>query len=1783
MNHPRQRSRLFPWPLRWVVWLVIASQAGLPCLVQGASIPAPVPPVASSAPLALKQPPPAPRVVVNRKLPLMITNAPALPDADSAADNQIGRVHIFAEPLAPMGKTTARENRDLALALGGYLRGNGGDDSALTDYLASHPHSPWRASLLTDLGITWLHEGRYSKALTAWQEAWQLSKNSSDSRGKAVADRALGELANLDASLGRQQELGSLLDEIQGRKINGAVSEKLVRARESDWLMRNYPERAFRCGALALSLVRASLHPGTPVDTRNMGARATSDGMSLASVCDLANQLGLNFQMAKRQPGSKMILPAVVHWQVGHYAAIIKSVNGKFWVKDPATQSEILMSQTALDSEASGYFLVPAGPLPSGWSSVSAEEGKAIWGKGQTGNSAPGGGSGPPPPLPPPCPMAQYDIHPMLVSLHIWDTPVGYTPPRGPDMHFRVDYNQRDAFQPSIFDYSNLGPKWTFYWISYITDDPNNPGADVNNYLQNGTTETYSGFNSDIQSYSLQPDSQTILVLSSPSNYVRLAQDGSKQVYSFPDGSKSYPRKIFLTQSVDALGNTLTYSYDAYHRLAAVTDTLGQVTTLDYGSTNTDDPFFFEITRVTDPFGRFASFAYNNLGQLVKITDILGISSQFSYGYSDDGTMDFVASLTTPYGTTTFAEGSSGRNRWLQATDPLGQSERMEYDDTVSAANVPDYGQSPPNTISGPAPDYLIYRNTYFWDKQAMQLYPGDYTKATIYHWLHGAEDINQCSETLESIKKPLESRFWYTYPGQSENIFGGDTYQQGTNNSVATVARVMDDGTTQVSQYIYNSFGNLVESIDPAGRITTNTYADNQIDLLTVQQQGQTGLDTLESFTYSTNHLPLTTVDAAGNTNYYAYNILYQLIYFTNALNETMSIDYDTNGYLVSVVAGTAPGGPLSTNSFTYDALGRVRVATDPDGHYTTITYDADDRPTNIMFPDGTFQQIAYNYLDPVLQRDRNGNWKSMTYNGLRQLTDAYDNLGRHAHYDWCGCGSLNDIIDPAGHMTAWVHDLEGRTTAKIYPDSSSLRYSYETNGGRLISVTDAKGQATQYGYSPDNNIQQISYSNAGVPTPGVLFTYDTNYNRITAMTDGTGTTAYSYYPTIAGQPGAGLVCSVSNNFIGASGVITYGYDALGRVIEKSVNGDTERVAMDALHRVTSVENTLGWFTNTYIGNSTFLSTNFYPNGQYTVFGYNNFVDGSRLSRIWNLGPGDVTISKFDYGYDPVGNVTNWTVQADSSAPEALSMRYDAADQLSSVTIHSNSLDGQVLRQYGYGYDLSGNRVSSSVGTLSGLALVTAQYNNLNEMTSSVCGGGPVQFSGVLDRPGIVTVAGTGASMDRSKTNFTGFPVVANGTNIVSIVSIGYGSQSRTNIYQVIVTNATGVKSPVYDPDGNMIDDGRGTTYEYDAANRITAINGLTALRTEYSYDGYGRRLQEIDKTNGVAYSTNRFIWVGLVPREVRDGTGNVVLKRFFGQGEQICGTNYFFTRDHLGSIREVVDGSGVIQSRYCYDPYGRQTKLLGGIDADFGYAGYLSVASQPGGLLTLFRIYRPDLGVWTSRDPLTERGGINLYSFVYNNPLSDTDLIGLDDSAGPWTVGWEWLTGTGPDAHNFGNGDYFTQLLQKHGHVQELRDSLQGQLGSQCANCDQTPLKGNDNYGLGGLQGVPKYFKDYSTLLTGGLTGNLAVTYLGSYQLSYQTTGIDCKAGTAQVHFHAYNESTMASATHPPVIGYTQWWNSYIGGPLNNFFASGPMSKTTQTFDWDETLSFAPNKCCK
>ena len=1597
------RCHYQPWPLRLIAGVLIAVELLMPCnshdllavellFAQTTSSQAPASQPQEPAPVLTPQ-----NVTVNRTTP-QVRPPPVQPVfSEPPTDLEVFRAQVFADPLVPTGATTPEENKALALSLLAFLNRASNDDvAAVEQFLAQYPQSAWRASLLTDLGIVYRKTGYFSKALAAWEEAWQLFAAVTEPRAKAMADRAIGELAELNSRLGRYNRLESLFREIQGRDLGGFAAQKVTGAKEGLWRMRNRPEEAFLCGPYAVNRLRMSLVGANSRLPDSPNARSTLQGTSLAQLKALAGELKMDCQMAKREPGSKVLVPAVVHWKSGHFAALVKENDDLFQVHDPTFGDEIWVSQAALDAEATGYFLVPAGPLPAGWQSVGADEGQTVWGKGSTGASDPNCTRCYDPKSCANCqetiPMAQYSMHALLVSLNIVDTPVGYAPPRGPAVRFTLTYNQREAGQPANFTYSNLGKQWTFDWLAYITDDPLNQLANASYYVQGGGTEPYSNFDTSTQRYAPQLNSRTLLVRTSTNSYERQLPDGSKQIFNLPNGASAFPRKIFLTQVLDPSGNAISYTYDNNFRIVSVTDALNQVTTLSYGSTNSADPLFYKITQVTDPFGRYATFAYNGSGQLTNITDVIGISSAFTYGAND-----FITSLTTPYGTTAFTMGENGQTRWLVATDPLGAQERMEYED-----NSLYVGESVYPSGVAIANNWLNYRNSFYWDKKAMQFYAADdYTKATkskIYHWLHDGNNSGLASGILESEKDQLESRVWYTYPGQSFPTSTGSSADR------SAVARVLDDGSSQIYRYEYNTVGKVTKVTDPLGRVTTNTYSTNLIDLLEVRQVVGSTTELLSSFTYNSQHLPLTSVDAAGQTNFFGYNSYGQLTATTNALNQTVTMFYDTNGYLTNIT-GALPG---ATTSFTYDGYGRVRTVTDSEGFTVTTDYDAADRPTKVTYPDGTYEQIVYDALDPVLTKDRRGHWTKKYYDSLRRLTDVEDALGRLTHFEWCNCGTLESIIDPLNHTTTWLRDLRGRVTAKIYPDTTQVNYTYETSTSRLRKVTDAKNQSTVYDYYVDNNLKQVTYTNAVVATPTVSFTYETNYNRILTMTDGNGTNTYSYYAVTNGQLGAGKLHSLDGPW--ANDTITYAYDELGRVKSRTIDNVAVDMTYDPLGRVTVVTNALGTFTNNYVNTTPRVSSMVYPNGQTTTFSYFGNTNDQRLQTIWHQNSSGATVSKFDYIYDADGQIATWTQQADDGTPNVWVTEYDPVDQLLGVTVRSNSITGAILKQFIYAYDKAGNRSSEQIQSGAGvpLAISTATHNNLNQLTG-VTGGGSLRFKGSLSELGTVTVGGNAAAVDSRTTNFVGYAQVSTGTNIVAVVATDYNGNSRTNNYQVVVTNNSGAKTLTYDLNGNLsfVNSATSTnTYEWDAVDRLTKITQLSTnspeLVTEFTYDGSGRRTQIVEKQNGSVVSTKKFLWCDKELCEERDAIGATVIKRFFAQGEQISGTNYFFTRDHLGSVREMTESSQAIRARHDYDPYGRRTRISGDLEANFAFTGHYYHAVS-GLYLTLYRAYDSDIGRWLNRDPIMEESGINLYGFVRNAPTQFVDPFGDAEQGAP------------------------------------------------------------------------------------------------------------------------------------------------------------------------------------
>ena len=324
------------------------------------------------------------RPAANRTVPKHTPPAVGWSLAVNPSAQEIRDVRLFVEPLVPNGAgPSAEENRQLAEALHAhYQRAVADDFSGLEQFVADHPDSPWTPALLFNLGMDYYNTGWYSKALGAWEKAWPLLKDATDPASKALADRAVGELALMYGRVVRTGELAALLDSIKNRVITGSAEETVSAAKMDLWAIQNLPGAAFRCGSVALEEIRASRSLKSPGDLLVYNARSTTNGLSLAQLARLSWDLGLHYRMAAREKGAALLMPAVIHMKLGHYAALMKEEDGRYLLQDP-TFGDTWISRRVLEEEASGCFLVPSGGvLPNGWRSVSEAEGATVWGKG---------------------------------------------------------------------------------------------------------------------------------------------------------------------------------------------------------------------------------------------------------------------------------------------------------------------------------------------------------------------------------------------------------------------------------------------------------------------------------------------------------------------------------------------------------------------------------------------------------------------------------------------------------------------------------------------------------------------------------------------------------------------------------------------------------------------------------------------------------------------------------------------------------------------------------------------------------------------------------------------------------------------------------------------------------------------------------------------------------------------------------------------------------------------------------------------------------------------------------------------------------------------------------------------------------------------------------------------------------------------------------------------------------------------------------------------------------
>lgn len=231
------------------------------------------------------------------------------------------------------------------------------------------------------------------------------------------------------------------------------------------------------------------------------------------------------------------------------------------------------------------------------------------------------------------------------------------------------------------------------------------------------------------------------------------------------------------------------------------------------------------------------------------------------------------------------------------------------------------------------------------------------------------------------------------------------------------------------------------------------------------------------------------------------------------------------------------------------------------------------------------------------------------------------------------------------------------------------------------------------------------------------------------------------------------------------------------------------------------------------------------------------------------------------------------------------------------------------------------------------------------------------------------------------------------------------------------------------YDSAGNVTVDSkfRNLAFQYDANNRqkqSSAPDGSGAVVSVY--DAGGQRVA----TQVGGSLTNVLVY---------DAGGKLVAE-YGSAPPQTNGTQYV-TSDQQGSPRAITDSSGAIVSRHDYAPFGEELVANVGMRmTGQNYSQPDSVRQKYAGMEnddatgmshTLWRKFDPLSARWTVPDSyggsmeIDDPQSFNRYAYVYNDPVNETDPLGLmagADQSWASVAGDFWGSSAGFNRPNFG-----------------------------------------------------------------------------------------------------------------------------------------------------------------
>ncbi len=832
------------------------------------------------------------------------------------------------------------------------------------------------------------------------------------------------------------------------------------------------------------------------------------------------------------------------------------------------------------------------------------------------------------------------------------------------------------------------------------------------------------------------------------------------------------------------------------------------------------------------------------------------------------------------------------------------------------------------------------------------------------------------------------------------------------------------------------------------------------------------------ETFSYDTSHRLQYYSDPyhsnPSNPNLqYSYDALNRVAGVTEVplTTHTTNFDYNDRGQTTTT---TLPwcNGVRYTIVKAYNPDGTLQMITNELGHHTTYTYD-DYRRVRSVTP-------------PIRGFNDNGSYVTRSY---------YDASGTGEDYRYTD-SNVTFVVLPSGKKTKTVYDNNRRkntvTVGYLSGDDATTTYIYD-NAGNLTQVKNPRNYATTTGYDKRNRPSSVTdalnrmtsftYDTAGhkktITRPnGQVITYVTfdEMNRVlqqnvTQTPTGLATTKFTYYTSgLLNTMQDPHLSSGSDNYTYAYDLMgrnqrvtypldsfgahpteqwtydtdgrlyqctnrggyiqTFSYDQLNRVSGFAWNdGVTPSVTFgyDATSRPTNINNVNANITRAYYNDNLLYSdTESILSGGYSkTVTYTYDSDGNRSNTTyptpesWGFGysyNGRNQLGAVNgwatYNYDESGYIGDLTSRVLIATQNTSTYLYDPLDRVSWLT-HTISPNS---RGFNYGYQTNTNNVKYV------------------ERTGALGNAGDVFNYDLADQV-------TGVDLNVSSPNTTPTPAPnitydANGNRTsfhppyVSWQTYGAANDlSQYTTRTILGTQATAA----YDHKGNLTVGLDGSSYTYDAQNRLT-----NAPSTTIKYDGLNR---QVSRT--ISGTTTYSVWDGWnLIEEYQPGSNATTAAYVYGATGLISGaTNGYFAyyfQDANGSTSHVTDASGNLLEWYRYDLQGTPVFYNNSdhqITASAYGVCYLFTGQQWRTEIGLYdlrnRFYSPDIGRFLQPDPIGFNGdATNLYRYCGNNPVTRSDpngefwpiLIPIVAGTLYFIYVWEdfYLTAHGPDMEN-------------------------------------------------------------------------------------------------------------------------------------------------------------------